>query len=49
MTEAVVDLFEVIAIEHDHSDFTGFGSQMKALEFVEIVAIVGAGQGIVTG
>ena len=49
VTKAVVDLFEVIAIKHDNPDFTGFGSQMKTLEFVEIVAIVGASQGIVTG
>ncbi|MNI20949.1 hypothetical protein D3C73_744470 [compost metagenome] len=49
MPEAVVDLLEVIAIEHDGPDVIAASLGVTAFNGVEVVAVEGAGQCIVAG
>ncbi|MNH01912.1 hypothetical protein D3C79_611370 [compost metagenome] len=49
MPEAVVDLLEVIAIEHDGPDVMAASLGVTAFDGVEVVAVEGAGQCIVAG
>lgn len=47
VAETVVDLFEVIAVKHDGADALAACQGLAVFEGIEVVAVEGAGQGIV--